>query len=107
MNTTRLTRARGGEFGNETIDVSDSDVEIVNNDSSGAAPSRRSSCSESNEYEGDHEITETISGPTQPQTYSLLSILKAPTAASSELKLRIPLLENKVVEELMQMSLKV
>ena len=56
------------EFGNETIDVSDSDVEIVNNDSSGAAPSQRSSCLESNEHEGDHEITETISGPTQPQT---------------------------------------
>jgi len=70
------------EFGNETIDhksVNDLDVEIIC--STYSTESWRSSCS-SKEHEGDHEITKTILGATQPQTNSLLSSLKAPKASS-------------------------
>ena len=74
----------GDEFGNEMIDHEsfiDSDVEIISSSTTDGAQLRRSSCS-SREHGGDHETTETISGVTQPQTNSLLSILKASKASS-------------------------
>jgi len=58
--------------------VNDSDAEIISSSSTNGAQSRRSSW----EHEGDHEITETILGVTQPQTNLLLSSLKAPKALS-------------------------
>ena len=58
---------------NDHENVNDSDLEIISSSTDGAE-SRR-------EHEEDHEITTNL-GVIQPQTNSLLSILKAPKASS-------------------------
>jgi len=76
--------SKSDEFGNETIDhesVNDSDVEIISSSSTNGPQLRRYSCS-SREHEGDHEITDTMLGVTQPQNNSFLSSLKVPKASS-------------------------
>ena len=59
---------------NDHENVNDSDLEIISSSTDGTE-SRR-------EHEEDHEITTTNLGVIQPQTNSLLSILKAPKASS-------------------------
>ena len=76
MNTVKVSEDSDGFYGetNDHENVNDSDLEIISSSTDGAESQR--------EHEEDHEITATNLGVIQPQTNSLLSILKVPKASN-------------------------